>query len=340
LFNFTKNKLIIFLLIFSFLPLFIMRLVVYPIAFNALRDEIIRNLRLAVNKQAELIAAWMEGRLSNARYIANNPFLIQAMQKTGNALTIEVNEYFKSICSDFGYKEIFYADRNGKILFASNKALYGENILEQDYYRRAIAGAFFVSNIQSSLELTGNVAGFQEADTPAMIMSLPVKNAPDAILGVLAVCVDVAEIDRVMKSVHFGKTGEAYLINKNGYMLTTSRFTDELLQADRIKKRASLELKIVDPYTKKPTKGALECINGGEGYDAHGYPDYRGVRVLGFWHWMPDYDWGVIAEIDVNEGYGKLYTLRDSVMFVFAFLAMGIVIVVFLLVKKVTLPYR
>ena len=339
MFNFTKNKLIIFLLIFSFLPLFIMRLVVYPIAFNALRDEIIRNLGLAANKQSELIAAWMEGRLSNARHIAKNPFLIQAMQ-TGNAPAIDINEYFKSTCSDFGYKEIFYADRNGEILFASNKALYGENILEQDYYRRAIAGAFFVSNIQSSRELTGNVAGFQDADRPAMIMSLPVKDTQDAILGVLAVCVDVAEIDRVMKSVHFGKTGETYLINKNGYMLTTSRFTDELLQADRIKKRTPLELKIVDPYTKKPTKGALECINGGEGYDAHGYPDYRGVRVLGFWHWMPDYDWGVIAEIDVNEGYGKLYTLRDSVMFLFAFLAMGIVIVVFLLGKKVALPHR
>src|SRR4030067_530753 len=135
LFNFTKNKLIIFLLIFSFLPLFVMRLVVYPVAFNALRDEIICNLGLAANKQAELIVAWREDRLSNARHIAKNPFVIQAM-KTGNALAIDVNEYFKSVCSDFGYKEIFYADCNGEILFASNKALYGENILEQDYYRR------------------------------------------------------------------------------------------------------------------------------------------------------------------------------------------------------------
>lgn len=75
--------------------------------------------------------------------------------------------------------------------------------MEQDYYRRAIAGAFFVSNIQSSRELTGNVAGFQDADIPAMIMSLPVKDTPDAILGVLAVCVDVSEIDRVMQKYSF-----------------------------------------------------------------------------------------------------------------------------------------
>ena len=68
------------------------------------------------------------------------------------------------------------------------------------------------------------------------------------------------------------------------------------------------------------TKGVLECLKGSEGFDADGYPDYRGVNVIGFWRWMPDYGWGVIAEIDVDEGYGKLYELRD---YIFVYLWVG-----------------
>lgn len=318
-----------------------MRLVVYPVTFNALQDEIISNLELAANKQAELITEWMEERIAIVQNIAKNPFVIQAMQ-SGGIPGSDVNEYFKSICDDFGYQEVFSANSNGNITFSSNKTLIGINISDKDYHSTAITGSFFVSNIQPSQEFTDNEPELPEADMPAMIMAVPVKNAIDSILGTLAIRVNISEIDKIMRNILLGKTGETYLVNRNGYMLTTSKYSGELIQAGRISKRTALELKVVDPYSNsnKLTKGVYECINGGDGYDADGYPDYRGVNVLGFWHWMPDYDWGVIAEIDVKEGYGKLHKLRDYVMFVFAFLAMGIVVIVFFLGKKISSPLK
>jgi len=325
------------LLILSFLPLFVMRLIVYPVTFNALQDEIIGNLELAANKQAELISKWMEECVSGARNIAKNPFIVQALQ-SGNTPENDVNEYLKSLCSDFGYREVFSANRNGEVLFSSNQIFIGKNILNKDYHKKAISGVFFVSGIQPLQELTDNLFEPREEDVPSMVIAAPVKNSTELIVGVLALRVAISEIDKMMRNIHLGETGETYLVNKNGYMLTTSKYSGELLQENRIEKRTALELKVVDPFRNTLTKGVNECINGGDGYDANGYFDYRGVNVLGFWHWMPDYDWGVIAEIDAREGYGKLHKLRDSVMFIFAFLALGIVIVVFLLGKKISSP--
>jgi len=62
------------------------------------------------------------------------------------------------------------------------------------------------------------------------------------------------------------------------------------------------------------------------------------VNVIGFWRWMPDYGWGVIAEIDVDEGYGKLYELRDYILFTFGLVAVGVIIVAFFLGKKISAP--
>ena len=34
------------------------------------------------------------------------------------------------------------------------------------------------------------------------------------------------------------------------------------------------------------------------GSDAKGYNDYAGISVLGVWDWLPEFNWGVITEID------------------------------------------
>jgi HAMP domain-containing protein len=99
-------------------------------------------------------------------------------------------------------------------------------------------------------------------------------------------------------------------------------------------------LKVTDPENGNATKGVRECLKGSEGFDADGYTDYRGVKVLGFWKWMPDYGWGVIAEIDVNEGYGAVYKLRNYIMVVFGTVAIGVIIIAFFLGKKISSPIR
>ncbi|MBF8277608.1 MAG: hypothetical protein HW390_2681 [Candidatus Brocadiaceae bacterium] len=51
---------------------------------------------------------------------------------------------------------------------------------------------------------------------------------------------------------------------------------------------------------------------------------------------MPDYGWGIIAEIDVEEGFGALYQLRDYLMFVFGAVAVGVIIIAFFLGEKIS----
>lgn len=46
----TKTKLSIFFLVLTFLPLIVLRLVVYPITFQTLKEEIIKNLEIDVHE--------------------------------------------------------------------------------------------------------------------------------------------------------------------------------------------------------------------------------------------------------------------------------------------------
>ncbi len=342
----TKSKLSIFFLILTFLPLLVMRLVVYPITFQALQDEIVKNLDGAVRKQTELITKWMEERTADARFIANDPFILIAIQAhtSGNTECVELLKYldtikyFDYLWKEYGGKDVCIADHEGMVRVASRKGLVGVNVSTKDYFRSAMQGAFFTSGILPSDIPVENESGIPEAGVPAMFISAPIKDKSDCVVGTVILRIDVSGINKMMQNIHIGVTGETYLIDGHGYMLTESRFVEGLKSQQRVKKRSALELKVTDPGTNSLTKGVRECLKGSGGFDADGYTDYRGVKVLGFWKWMPDYGWGVIAEVDVSEGYGKLYELRNYVLFIFGMVAMGVIVVVFFLSKKISAP--
>lgn len=343
----TKSKLSIFFLVLTFLPLVVLRLVVYPITFQTIKEEIIKNLEIAAYKQAELVTQWMETCINDARGIAQNPFVVMAIQAAqGNAeqgemiQSLDAIEYFDYLWKEYGNREISIADRNGNIRIAAKKGLVGTNIVAKDYFRTAMDGAFFTSNIIPSDTPIENETGTLESGAPTMLFAAPVKDKSNTIIGAVTIRIPVSEMNALMQNIHLGKTGETYLVNAQGYMLTESRFTQDLKEQQRIHKRSALELKITDPVTGIMTKGVAECIKGTDGFHADGYSDYRGIPVLGFWHWMPDYGWGVIAEIDVHEGYGAMYTLRNYIMFVFGLVAIGVIIIAFFLGKKISAPIR
>ncbi|MHC4359044.1 MAG: HAMP domain-containing protein, partial [Planctomycetota bacterium] len=77
---------------------------------------------------------------------------------------------------------------------------------------------------------------------------------------------------------------------------------------------------------------------GESGYDAEGYRDYRGVLVLGFWHWLPEYRWAVMSEIDVEETYKALYELHKALLFISIAISLGVVVCVIFLGRKLTAP--
>ena len=54
------------------------------------------------------------------------------------------------------------------------------------------------------------------------------------------------------------------------------------------------------------TKMVAKATAGEAGVDVDGYPDYRGVPVVGAWTWLPQYEIGVATEVDYAEAFRPL----------------------------------
>ena len=150
-----------------------------------------------------------------------------------------------------------------------------------------------------------------DAESPMMFISAPLIDTDNFIVGAVILRMDTGPLSKIMKSAKLGKTGETFLVNKEGIMLTESRFADELRKKGIIQQRTTLELRIINPHTGKLTNGAQRCLSGKDGYNAEGYINYDGSKVLGAWCWVPEYDCGLLAQIDIREGYGAAYSLKN-----------------------------
>ncbi len=57
---------------------------------------------------------------------------------------------------------------------------------------------------------------------------------------------------------------------------------------------------------------AAAAIAGGAGTDVKGYRDHRGVKVIGAWRWLPDYEFGIATEINDREMSRFLEPLKTA----------------------------
>lgn len=333
-----KTKIIISSILLSVFPIFIMRVFIYPTEKKALQDALIQNLEGVGHKQAELIVRWIEERKADARIVAENPNVPGVIYKSeGNENFYRLLHHLNTLREAYGYKEIFICDRFGDLKITTSTGKVITNLAGFEFFQMAISGATFVSPIMPSVIPLENEYGKLEHGLPTLYVSTPVVYE-HKVIGAVCLRVDVMEISKLMRSVRLGETGETYLINKDGYMISESKYLKYLKDAGFVQQRTTLELQVLNPGTKELTRSAEECIKGKKGHDAEGYIDYRGIKVLGFWQWIPELDWGIIAEIDVNEGYGPVERLHTIVTPIIILVTLAVISFAFFFGKKISDP--
>jgi serine/threonine protein kinase len=74
-----------------------------------------------------------------------------------------------------------------------------------------------------------------------------------------------------------------------------------------------------DPFTE----AVASALAGEDGINLDGYLDYRGVYVIGAWAWLPDYDLGIVTELDLSEAQKPLWALRQTFAGLFILLVLA-----------------
>ncbi len=334
-----KTNIILMLIFFTLLPFISLRIFAYPRIQSDLKTVIMDNLEIVGKKQAVLVSTWMRERMKDVLVIADNPYMANSVNLTRKDKEYaETFRYLEMIVVEYGYMSAFVCNEKGLVTIATIEENAGRDISKKDYFKQALQGRTFATSVMPSEVSLVNEFDEKEIGVPTMFVSTPLKNEDDSIIGVFTLRVHMGTLSNKMHSQKFGKTGETYLVSKEGYMLSESRFTRHLMKKGVVKKRSALELKLIDPITGKLTHGVARCVAGENGSDSIGYNDYNGIPVLGVWYWLPQYNWGVVTEIDRAEVYGVAYNLNTLGVVLLFGIALPIVVFAYIAGNRLSKP--
>lgn len=347
---FSRGRQWLFLALLTCL-LIVVGVLTYSSVESAVKTNLAEQLRTILNADVAAMEFWLSAQRANAMVLANDERVrdeIQALDsianqsegasKTAGLVSSRelkgVREKIDDWLETHKVPGFLLIRRDGLILAGDNDYGIGDPDLAQPFMpilEPIFDGETLVIPPLKSKLVLPDIDGTQRAGIPVMFIAAPVTS--DDGKTIAALCLRVRpeeEFTKILSVARAGETGETYAFNRDGVLLTNSRFDEELkdfgLLTDDDKTRSLLNIELRDPgvdmtrglrptlrRSSQPlTRMAVSAIAGESGVDVDSYRDYRGVPVVGAWTWLPEYAIGVVTEVDAAEAFRPLNALRRA----------------------------
>ena len=297
------------LLIISPLPLLIMRWLAIRKSEAAIAEQTTAVLRGASDAAEAQLREFLDHLEENLFQVASDARIGAALRviapAQGSFSTSDLSQILRALVPTDA-EEVFVLDEHGMLLASSTLKTNFDDCSAADFFVRGLEDFF-----------AGDVLRDSQTGKIRWIMSAPIRDVPSGrLLGVAAFRIDPRKLSdltsgrRILskgantQSLRVGDTGETYIVNHGGWMITESRFaSDSVLnvKVDTLPVRAALNQwqEVTDSYT-----------------------DYRGTTVSGSSAILLNPPWILITEIDFKQAFAPMKRLRRELI-----VATGILIV-------------
>jgi len=221
--------------------------------------------------------------------------------------SLNVYRFINVINKTGDFDEIFLLNNAGIVVASTNPDLEGLDFSSQDFFLKAQKQTYVQPPVY-----------FEPADETSLFVSHPVMNRQTVDDGIIVGRTDMRTITQIVSSrTGLGGTDEAYLVGSD-LLLLSQWVSGE--SSNRISTAATLNA------MNLRQDGSLE------------YQNQDGTPVIGVYHWIPELDAIMVAEISAEEAFqGVQVTIRTNIFI--AILALIIAIVgAIMLVQTITGP--
>lgn len=284
-----KRKILVFSLLATLIPSLSMGWLFYGYAKRFITEKTAQKLNDATTQDVRELDLWLKERLYEVRVFASSYEVSENLEKITRLNTVpgakalalrRLNDYLKSVGEKFiDYEELIVVSP-GEHTVATSTGRVGALNLPSDWRRRA----------QSNTPIMGEAYRDEVLKKVVMLLAVPINAQNGRFLGVLAVKLNFNAVKEILSRSPLGKTGETYLITRNGALIAGSRIN------------ASDILKVRHPFIAAHPRESEKVLLE--------YSDYHGQEVIGVFHRMVELEWGVVAQIGKKEIYAEIMRIR------------------------------
>ena len=322
--------------------------VVHRAIESTMKENLRSGLQTLLGAERAMVERWMETQERNAEAMANDAEtrrvveqLLNTIKASGEAsdpaaiakLREQLADSLGPAMTSHHYIGFVLVDRNHIVQAASEPEIIGIEAPPgmQAFVDKALDGVGSVSAPYASISAIRESDGLRRTGVPTMIVSAPVRDENFQVVASLGLRIrPEREFTQLLQIGRINESGETYAFDKNGLMLSNSRFDDQLILLgvlpDQPGAQSILTVLVRDPggdltagfrpkirRSEMPLTAVVEAAaTGKSGIDVEGHNDYRGVPSIAAWTWLDKYDFGLATEVDMSEAYGPLYILKRT----------------------------
>jgi len=317
------QKIAITLIALSMLPFSTAAYVYYKNGRETILKNNMNHLKTVNDLRSDELHRWFEDKTGSLRAMARRP-LVRVHAETLDsdnspefkrklALVSLVEGHFNGLINE--KKGIFQLDviraSDGKIIASSDPEDVGKLRESERYYIEGQKGVF----IQNAYYSLGH-------EKTISTVGIPLYDSGDNVVAVLTAHIDLREVSRIMTSIRGDAlTEETYLINKFNFMITDSRFLPDAAMKETVYSEGA--------------KRVLMKINGSGIYE-----DYRKVPVLGTYKWLPEFEMGILTEIEVAEVFAPIENLKRTTILFSLLITLLVSALAVIIARNITDPIK
>lgn len=247
------------------------------------KEDSLKLISQRVHSHELLIDYWFTERMDEVRKLSQSDefrTLNEPQMKRSLFFMQQDNKNFDSLS---------YIDKDGlfKISTLSSGIKY-PSAINQPYFKATQNGNEYISDV-----VIGRNSGL-----PLINFSSPIFDDAGHFQGMLLGSVRLTTLGTLLRDNWFGETGEVYLVNQEGTLLSEPRYINLLIEKGIVKDTTIMKHKISDD--------ALRNIKLGETGTAT-YINLMGKKVIAAYQYIPERRWTVIGKINEAEVLGPIY---------------------------------
>ena len=321
-----KSKLILLLLAVSLIPIAFVGYMSYLSGKTTIQKQFLDSLTTIVESRETSIILYLKTKSGKVQDFSSDGLIRDSLEKINQKgpdtkrLSDDLNKHLlenkKPLDPDC--YDISILNLDGKVVAATNKDKIGSDKSNDDYFVEGKKGIYVKSVYHS--ETTGK---------DLIAVSVPILSmTTKELLGVIVNRYELKALNDITTNRKgMGQTGEVYIVDKDGYMITESRFIDNAI----LKQKVDTEPVRLFQNQKKAVTGI--------------YPDYRGVPIVGA-SGGNELDrtyglgWTVLAEIDVAEAFASVNTVGLRIIWTGLLVGLFVAIIAYFAARQIASPVR
>lgn len=288
-----RCRLLIFALCISIIPIVTTTVIYYFNTRNIMQRQILEHLKSIAESKRSHIISYVEAKKIRTVDFSSDGFIKNRLEritrngfKKNEVVSLNRHLLLNKLPLHSYLIAIAVVDKFGKVVASTNEKLIGKDMSKEEVFIQSMGKVFGETTV-------GQPHHSPYLDANCIFISAPIISLNHTkTLGIIINVYSFAEINEITTDrAGMGKTGEVYLVNRDGIMLTESRFIDDAPFKQIVDIKPVPETTVTDKH--------LCSI----------YTDYRGVPVIGAALDIPEYRWMLLAEIDKAEAFAPLKRL-------------------------------